>query len=318
MTMSQARASLKYVVSFLFVVGVGYFFWKALRRNWASIHQHEFQLSYPYLVLSFACAVSTILFYDYAWYFATNSLSGRRAVTFRQTLAIVNTTALTKYLPGKIWSFAFQMYWLTKLGLTKSLIVYVNLINMLVSMVAAVMLGLAILLFASNRYPWTVTLGALSGLILLDVFFLAFHSPLLNRAITVINKLFRRSVAHFDISHGLMLRLHAVHLAAAVAGALGGYALCLGLGYHIHFDRALLLMSSMLLSDVIGFLAFMVPGGIGVRESAMYLILGGASVGSLAVVLPLASRIVSMVSDILLGVIAVRLMPRVAKQVELT
>jgi uncharacterized membrane protein YbhN (UPF0104 family) len=59
---------------------------------------------------------------------------------------------------------------------------------------------------------------------------------------------------------------------------------------------------------VAGFLAIVVPGGIGVREGLMYAILGGELSGSLAIVMPVASRLLNMGVDIVLGAVAFKLL----------
>ena len=56
------------------------------------------------------------------------------------------------------------------------------------------------------------------------------------------------------------------------------------------------------------FLAIMVPGGLGVPEALMYDMLGGAAKGSLALVFPVASRLMNMFVDVTLGVVAFRLL----------
>jgi uncharacterized membrane protein YbhN (UPF0104 family) len=53
---------------------------------------------------------------------------------------------------------------------------------------------------------------------------------------------------------------------------------------------------------------FLVPGGLGIREATMYFLLHGQSGGSLALVLPLATRLLYMAADVLLGAVALWLL----------
>ncbi|HYQ17057.1 MAG TPA: hypothetical protein VEQ58_14900, partial [Polyangiaceae bacterium] len=76
----------------------------------------------------------------------------------------------------------------------------------------------------------------------------------------------------------------------------------------ISVDRGLMVIGSSLVADVAGFLAIVVPGGIGVREGLMYTILGGQATGSLAIVMPVASRLLNMAVDVLLGAVAFKLL----------
>jgi uncharacterized membrane protein YbhN (UPF0104 family) len=73
-------------------------------------------------------------------------------------------------------------------------------------------------------------------------------------------------------------------------------------------------MAALILADTAGFLVFLVPGGLGVREATMYMLLGGARVGSLAVVFPLVSRLLYMLADVMLGLIALQLLRSFVKR----
>jgi len=86
-----------------------------------------------------------------------------------------------------------------------------------------------------------------------------------------------------------------------------------GLGYTLVFREALLIMASLLLSEVGGILAVLSPGGLGVREGIMYAMLTGASTAALALILPLAARGVTMIVDVLLGLVGLKLLRQFVK-----
>jgi uncharacterized membrane protein YbhN (UPF0104 family) len=264
-------------------------------------------------LLSFIAILITYLLSTYGWYITINTLSHGSKITFTQSIASVNASSLTKYVPGKIWSYALQMYWLVNIGFSKSLIIYVNIINLFVSIIASVITGFAYLLFASDRFPIAATLPLLLMFIVLDICCVKFNSTIFNGAISLVNSRFKRDIRYFDVPKKLMLHLHIIHFVAAIVFGVGAYLLCFGIGYHVESGKALLVMSSLLLSDVVGFLAVIVPGGLGVREGIMYVILGGVSTGSLSLILPVASRIMNMLVDIFLGVIALTLLKNFIK-----
>lgn len=291
----------------MIAAGVVFFFWRALRSNWASLSEHHFQISYPFVALSFLTVVASSLLATYAWQLTINSLSEHNRMTFSHSVATVNTTSLTKYLPGKFWSYALQMYWLLKHGYSKSLVLYVNIVNLVVSMITGVMLSLGFLVF-SHRFPLSLTATAFAAWVLIDAACLAFHGSVFRIASGLASRLFKREIGHYAIDLPTMLRLHAVHLLGQLVSAVGAYILCSGLGYHLELTTILLVMSALILSDAAGFVVFLVPGGLGVREATMYLILGGAAAGSLALVLPLASRMVGLIADAVVGAVALKLL----------
>lgn len=311
----NSRRLVKSLLSAAIVLATGYFFFRAFHRNWAEVKAHEFHIAPLFLAGAVLAAVATCLLGTFAWYSAMNALSrGKGQIDFRQSVAAVNASGLTKYIPGKIWSYALQMYWLDGLGFSKALIVYVNLINLLISLGTSLILGLLCLLFAHGNFPLAPVLFALLGLLVLDACSVLFNHALLNGLILLINKLLKRNFSYFDVKKSLLAKLHLIHFGAGVCSGLSAYLFSFAIGYRIDFARALLVIGSSLVADVVGFLAIIVPGGLGVREALMYELLGGASTGtgSLALVLPVASRMMNMFVDIALGAVALKLLRSLA------
>jgi hypothetical protein len=214
-----------------------------------------------------------------------------------------------KYIPGKVWSYALQMYLMAQRGVRKSLVLYVNLINIAVSLLTSALLGCALLLLAPAAHvPQVLLLSCFCALVVLDIVCIRFNASLFGWLIAVANRLLKKSIEPLDVPRRLLLRLHVIHAIAAVTFAFAVHWVCLGIGYRIGGAQALRVMGAFLLSDVVGFLAFVSPGGLGVREGVMYALLGGAASGSLAVLVPLAARAVSMLVDVVLGGTAVKLL----------
>ncbi|HKO51235.1 MAG TPA: lysylphosphatidylglycerol synthase domain-containing protein [Polyangiaceae bacterium] len=305
--MPRLRPLLKPLLSALIVLCAGYFFFRAFQHNWADIQAHEFRITPLYLVGSALALLAACLLATLAWYTAINAL-GPSKIDFRQSVAAVNASGLTKYIPGKVWSYALQLYWLDGLGFSKALIVYVNLVNLLLSLGMSLMLGLGCLLFTDGGIPLRPVAYALVGLVIADIACVLFNRPLLIGLFSLTNRLFKRNFSYFEVSKGLLLELHLIQLVAAVASGLGAYLFCFAIGYEVETERALLVVGSSLVADVVGFLAIIVPGGLGVRETLMYAMLGGKGAGSLAIILPVASRMLNMLVDVLLGAVALKLL----------
>lgn len=81
----------------------------------------------------------------------------------------------------------------------------------------------------------------------------------------------------------------------------GAYLLCLGIGFQAPVGKMLAIMSSMMISEVVGFLAVVTPAGLGIREGTMYLVLKDLSSGGLPLLLPFAAGIVNMLVDVYFG-----------------
>jgi glycosyltransferase 2 family protein len=294
----------------LIVVGVVFFFSRAVQQNWGQIRAHRFELDYPLLMVSFATVIAASLLATYAWQVMLNALSGKHEMTFAKSVATVNTTSLTKYLPGKFWSYALQMYWLARSGYSKSLVLYVNLTNLIVSLLMGVLLAVGFLL-AAQTFAWQLVLAAFTLVALADLVCVRYYGPAFGVAGALGRRLFKRDIGNFDMPTSVMLRVHWIHLMSQLVSGAGGYALCYAIGYRLDTSTILLVMASLILSDAAGFVFFLVPGGLGIREATMYLLLHEAkSAGSLALVLPLVSRALYMLADVLLGLVALWLLRR--------
>ncbi len=287
-------------LSLLALFAVSFYFIREFQKNWMSIHAFALNLDWRFVMLSFAAIVVTYLLATYGWFLTMNALSDHK-ITFPESVAAVNTSNLTKYIPGKVWSYALQMYWLADAGFSKSLILYVNLVNLYVALVTATILGLSCLVFSSGKFPGPLPPALLAALIVFDLWFVKFHAIAFKRFISVLNRIFKREIGYYETPTGLLLYLHLINFTAAFFFGLGAYLLCFGIGFAVDPGNILLIMASMMIADVIGFIAVIVPGGLGVRESAMYLLLNGVSISILALILPVATRIVSMIVDIFLG-----------------
>jgi uncharacterized membrane protein YbhN (UPF0104 family) len=306
--MSRAKDTAKFIVSSLVLGCIAYFFYRTFKLNWATVRAQKIEFGYGYLSAATLCIFATYLVTTYGWQLTTNALSKAGRLSFPQTLAVVNASSLTKYVPGKIWSYALQMYWLSAAGFSKSLVVYVNAINLFISLVTSMMVGLIFLLPAPGHFPLVLTVGSLVALLVVDIVALRFHDGFFRWLVTTYNRLRQRNLQYFETSTKLLVVLHLLHLFAAFAFALSAYFTCLGIGYHVGIRQAPLFMASLLLSDTIAFAAVIVPGGLGVREGIMYAMLGGAASGPVALTLPVATRILHMLVDVVLGVTALRLL----------
>jgi uncharacterized membrane protein YbhN (UPF0104 family) len=306
--MSRSRELLKRVVSIAIIASVAFFFYRAFQRNWAEIRAANLTLSYPLLFVAALAMLVCYLLSTYAWHVTINHLSEQRKLRFSQSFSTFNASGLTKYLPGKVWSYALQMYWLGNAGFSKAMVVYANLVNLVISLATSVLFGLLLLPLSTTRLPQVSVLTALVLLLVVELCIILFCSRVLSGLVALANRLLKREVRYFQLSPRFMLKLHVLYLLSAVAAGASSYLTCLGIGYDLEPGDAALVAAASSIADVAGFLAVIVPAGLGVREGSMYLLLSGVSAGSLPLLLPVVSRGVNMLVDIGLGLFALKLL----------
>jgi len=313
--MSKSRHTGKrfFVVVLVIVGAIGFFFYRAFRQNWQSVKSYHFEPEYPPLLGAIAAIVGSALLGTLAWQVSINTLSGRRPFTFVESFATVNSSSLTKYVPGKIWSYALQMYWLTNAGLQKSLVVYVNLLNIAMAVINSTLAALVLLALASGRERVALLLTIAVAMLACEVVGLLFHARVFKLAAALVARFFKRELVYYEFSVKLLVELHLLHFGAALLCGVSTYLTCLGIHGTIGPQGVPVMMAAFLFGDVAGFLALVVPGGIGVREAVMYWVMGAASGGTLALVLPLVLRLLGMLTDIALGTLAILLLRKLTR-----
>ena len=304
MKISRAARQVLQGAAAVLVVGlVAYFFRNQLVQNWSHLRDHELHFVPGFLAGSLASLVLSYLFLTAMWRHGANALCTGRPFTFMESVGMVNTTQLTKYIPGKIWGYAMQMALVDRRSLSLSSVLYVNVLIALTNSFLAVVIGGLYLSFSSHLLPfWLASLLTLAAL-LAYAFFLLFNGRFFALFVKVLARVLGRRIEFFELSPRALVWVQLLGLASAATCGLSAVLAGRGVGFDTSLALCWPVAAGFLLADTIGFLAFFVPGGIGVREGVFYLVLAELGASSLALVLPIAMRLVSMATDALLGLI---------------
>lgn len=295
----QNKSLIKYLIGFLIVAGAGYFFIREFYANYDSISKFDFKINWFYLLASQVLLILVTLAGTYFWQRLLKIITSQQ-ISFRESLAIVNTSLLAKYLPGKVWSYAFQMLLLSKKGISKTVVLYANLFLTVTSLFASAFLGLLYFAcFSANQTKLWLLLFFVFLIIYMGFVFL--NQPCLKLLIKIVQKLFKKTINynHIDVSWIIIFQL--VYLLANATFGITGYLLALGLGFSVSIQNIFAVAAALIIADMIGFIVLIAPGGLGVREGIMFALLAALGDKNLALILPIGTRIMAMISDLLLG-----------------
>jgi hypothetical protein len=294
----------KNFIFFVIFILVLFFFYNEILRNYDSISGIAFKFNYGFLVLAGICIGSMFLSATVAWHVLINSVPIKKKLNFIQSFSIVNVSALLKYIPGKVWTYAVQLYLIRNLFISKQKFSLIFLIINLISLSIQTALGLFILIFLLSDI-WLKLLLFLGCLILFTISF--FVLDVANIIICLINKIFKKDFSTVRFSFRKILLVQMIYFFAIILFAASGYFVAIGIGMSPTFKEALSIASANLLSSVAGYVVIIAPAGLGVRELVMYEILDGVSNKSLALVLPIATRILMMLMDLIFGIFGLAL-----------
>jgi len=253
----------------------------AIVRNWDAMSQALAELN-PLLVAVSAVLILVGLYVNMlSWLWVVRALGVR--LTVSEGASVFFTSQLGKYIPGGIWPVVASARLGKAFGLTALLSVSSMTIALLMSLTVASVIAIGVLFLVpalASDYIFVPILLLLAGLAVL-------FPPVLNRIILLGLRILRRKgelpaleQRSFAIAVGWSI-LSWLTLGGALAALVAGTGTTDGI----------LIVSGIpayALSWVVGFIAVVVPAGLGVRESVLVLILGtgltSASVLGIAVV----------------------------------
>ena len=297
---------MQYLLAAVAITAMVYFFYDQFKRNWDSIKTYHFAINYYYLVASIFVMTIGFLMETYIWQICMNHYL-KKKLGFLESIAFVNTSNLFKYIPGRLWAYTVQIALMAKKNIAKSLVLYVNFVCLLCVIIVSTIYGLYYLLFYLKILPMPISILLFGFLILADFAFIMWNTNIINWLIIKINKFFMRDIQPIKIEKWLILYIQFLYLIAWIPPGISAYFLAKGIGLDVAFSDVLALVSSMSVSWIIGYIAIFTPSGLGVREGIMFLMLKQFSNVKTALILPLATRLVCIIIELLLGIIGILL-----------
>jgi uncharacterized membrane protein YbhN (UPF0104 family) len=303
----DTRKTFKTAASLLIVLSIGYFFALEFKKNWASLQDFKISINTGYLIVSLSFYLLSSLLETYIWQVCMNKHLGRHELNFPRSVAVVNSSGLLKYLPGRIWTYTAQLLWLKKYGISKSRVLYVNLVCILGSLIVSLYLSLFYLALYTNLMNRRAFVFTAALLILFNGAYIIWNSAFMNKLIALTGKLLKKEIQPLKESRPLILYIQFIYMCSWSLTGFGGYLLAKGIGLPVASTGIFALLASMSLSWLIGYFAVISPGGLGIREGVMLVMLNNIVSVETALIFPLVSRVMYLVTDALLGLAALLL-----------
>jgi hypothetical protein len=292
-------------IGLITVISIVVFYIKReLKINLGKIKEITFELHYGYLFVAF---IGLVIFYigtAMALHYLINS-NERNAnkIKFKKMLGLQCISGLTKFLPGKVWSYAVQIYVFNRNGLKLSIVIVYSIILLILTITTP-------LLFALIYFIWNWELFFSYKALLIIIFLLLysiclFFSPnILNIFIKIINKFKREPINDSFIDRRMIIYSQIIMLAAYSFYVVGASFISYGCGLTISILQSLEIGIICVFSMITGFLILLVPGGIGVQESLIYTLIKYKYDFSIALIIPIIFRIIGVAVDVLLGILS--------------
>ncbi|MCU7919846.1 MAG: flippase-like domain-containing protein [Candidatus Thiodiazotropha sp. (ex Epidulcina cf. delphinae)] len=262
----------------------------AVFHQWDRIPQIAWELAPVWLVFSFLALIVVFFCDAYGWHLTLKALGC--SIAPQESIKIWMISSLSRYLPGGIWPYATRAGMAKAAGIdlgTASLSLYLETLLLTVS---SLIVGLPALIKATALpVPgWQVAAILLVMLLVITPWLLPLLKKLPGR--------FGRALSNLpELSIVTLILLLGYYLLFWIAFG-GVFGLFIHAMYPLSYWEAVYAGSVLALSFCIGFIVFFVPGGIGIRESALYVLLLAVLPGTLSVLVAVGSRIWIMAGEL--------------------
>lgn len=273
------------------------------RQDLAELLSAQFHIVWWLLALSFLGFILQELSYGIIWRTVLIRLGVR--LDLRPCLRIYLASEFVRYIPGGVWHVLTRILWVSKYGVSRP-VAFASMTIELITKLAAGMLVFAVSLFfwgdvgtigkLVNNNPIIVILGAVTVLGVL----IGLHPRVLNGSINFVLRVLKREPVTLTLHYTDILLVTLAWCGSWLVAGIAFYLLLLALLPHAPLILLPLCIGIYAIVWDIGFVSFITPSGLGVREAVI--------VGLFALVYPLAisslilailSRVVSTLAELL-------------------
>lgn len=286
MIMRVSRQHLKTVLSIIIIVGVFTYLGLKLSTEWETISKINYWEHPTLIFLHFLLLALMYLCFVTGWFFSLgiNNIS----LKFSESAFIWLVPNLGKYIPGKVFMIAGRIAFSKWFKIRKSECICAMTVEHIYMLIAT---SPFILYFVDQKFlgDYSVSfllyaialIGGVMFIFFPELFFIFFNKVL---------KLIRRSPITASLSTKRNFFMIMIYLFAWSCYGLSGAVLASILNIDAGVS-VLFIMSTFVVSWMLGFMSMLTPGGIGVREAVIVLLLSTKITAAEAITLAIVARI---------------------------
>jgi uncharacterized membrane protein YbhN (UPF0104 family) len=199
-----------------------------------------------------------------------------------------------KYIPGKVW-FLLARFYLSRKRISKSTILVATGIELTMMLLSALLTFLIFGIYYSYE-GFTPSPALLIALV--SLFLVLIHPRILEWGLSLLARVAGEKTEHLDIRYRPLIILLFVYLMNWLLFGLANYLLVTAFT-QIPFSQIYRICGLFAIAYVIGFLSFITPGGLGVRESVQVYFLSDFMSPAMAVIVAVFSRLFWMFTEVL-------------------
>lgn len=274
----------KRILQALIIIAIFLFLGLQLLENWSQVLSYEWELNYLFLGISTVFIIMHYTLYGASWRFALKRLGEN--ITLRKAVKVWMLSRIGWYIPGRVWLVLGMLHLAAKEGIKRSS----ALISISLDIVLATICALLVFLFTLPFWHETGTIsGFLPLLIFIPLGLIALHPGLMRRVVNFLMRRLGREEVSINIRYRDIAALIIPYCTLWVLYGLSFYFL-VGAVQPLGMEHLVALIGMYSMAWAIGFLSLITPGGLGIREGVLALLLTAYFPMPVAIVVSLLAR----------------------------
>ena len=277
--------SIVFVVRAVYVLGFDF----SAVENWGT-----------FLMIVIACTIAkcvTVYISGNVWYNWLSFFSGKKNLR-TEAVCVYAKANIGKYLPGNVMHYVERNLFVDKLGISQKKLTISTIMEMFSLVFVAVVISVtvsfgqlqeALYNVLGEKYGMIIALVIVAGLAFLGLVFIVFRKKLLD-----VLKDYKFS----DFVKTFLVNMLCYAVVLSTLGVIMVVLYCY-MGGEFTLESARLIIAGYIIAWVMGFVVPGAPGGIGVRELVITLLLGSVVGENLVVTLSVIHRLITILGDFL-------------------
>lgn len=275
---------IKKLLPLLIVIIIFLFLTKNLIMNWSKIPFDDLHFNMWFLIISLFALLVHFLSYSKSWQKIMCMLGS--SISFTQSSWMISTTQIAKYLPGRIWYMVGRVYVGKKEKMSsKNLAVSMILETCLLIISSCIIFLLSVIMVGNYSFA-----NLSICLILLVIAIIILNPHILSRVVNFLLQILKKPSIKITVSYSQILKLSIYFFGLWIAQIIGFYFVINAI-YPMPISKIFTLSAAYTLSWMTGFVVIFAPGGLGVREGMMTLLLSPILPAPLAIAISFIARI---------------------------
>lgn len=296
--MRKPRSLFHKIVSTAVAGTIFYFLFNNLLENYHKLSLYNFDPEYNRIIISYVLLILVLFFNPFGWMKVLSELNER--MSFTESFSIFYVSQLGKYVPGKLWTYLMQIYMAEKKGISKEKTFISSVLFQLISMGTTVVTFVVSLLFWDNfNFSLRVIIVGLFLILILVIIWSGFLNVMTN---FILNKVLKQKIV-VNLSNMTIIHVILILMASWIAYGVAYYHF-INSFYPISVISSIQFSGIYAISWLIGYLSFLTPGGLGIREGIQAYLLSFFLPLPISIIISLACRIWITAGEIAVALIS--------------